>query len=488
MLSNSPLGSNALGVSTYLLSDDNLNYGIIFVEQLDVTYHVVQYVDTAYIEIEPLEHDFQMYIHYDIDTGYIDLTEGYEVDIRVGIEATIGELVVEGFPCNIYYSFNEPTIEQYIAHLDENVRTPIYKIELLRKEDETTLQIIDRDIVNNSGSVTNTLQEGVRRTCSFTLMNIDNLYTDYISNLTIGDRFKVYLGYKIDGIDKFFPMGVYIFDDPSVVSNLSQYEIQVTGTDKWSLLNGQNGGILEGTYVVPMGSEIGDLVRSILRLNIVNDPMEPIIDSTVEHMTTTYDITKSAGETISDVLLEVALNISCYIYYDENGRLNIYPVEEDMYKSSAHDFTRDEYNYLNATKQYQLSAIYNSVLVIGENIQNTNTPIIYEAINNDLSDPNSVPNVGFKKVKLITDYTKGIDTEEKAIERANWELKKASAKNFNVDISCLSMYHLDVNQIVTLTDDNLDANKERYLINSIDIPIGTNIQSTINLAKAVNIE
>ena len=175
-------------------------------------------------------------------------------------------------------------------------------------------------------------------------------------------------------------------------------------------------------------------------------------------------------------------------FYDENGRLNIYPVENDMFKAPAYTFSRNEYNYLSGSKQYQLSEIYNSVLIIGENIKNTNTPIIYEAINNDLSDPNSVPNVGFKKIKMITEYTKGIDTEEKAKERGNWELKKVKAKMSNVDINCLSLYHLDVNQIVVLSDYYLNSTDERFLINSIDLPIGVDVQSTINLVKAVEIE
>lgn len=411
-----------------------------------------------------------------------------EVKIINRIKTNFGNIDILGNRPIVLVKKLTPTIEQYIEYIKTNIRTPIYKLEILRKEDESVREIVEGEIVSNSGSITNTLDEGVRRTCSFTLDNHDDKFTDFIDNITIGDKFKIYLGYKIGDVDKYFPQGVYVFDDPSIISNRSQREIEITGTDKWSMLNGQNGGILEGTYVVEKGTKIGDLIRRTLRLNIVNDPIEPSIDKALENMTTTYDITKSAGETVSDIFLEVALNVSAYIYYDENGRLQMYPVDNDMFKSSAYNFSRNEYNYLSGTKQYKLSEIYNSVLVIGENIKDTETPIIYEALNNDLSDPNSIPNVGFKKVKKITEYTKGIDTMQKAQERGNWELKKAKAKTSSVDISCLSLYHLDVNQIVTLEDSVLNDKSARYLINSIDLPIGVDVESTIELIQAVENE
>lgn len=426
-----------------------------------------EYDSISEISIETFKTEVKIINRIKPNSGYLDITGNKPIVI-------VRKLI--------------PTIEQYLNYIRTNTRTPIYKLEILRKEDESVREIIEGEIISNSGSITNTLDEGVRRTCSFTLDNHDGKFTEFINNVTIGDKFKIYLGYKINDVDKYFSQGVYIFDDPSIISNRAQKEIEITGTDKWSMLNGQNGGILEGTYVIEKGTKIGDLIRRTLRLNIVNDPIEPSIDKVLEEMEITYNITKSAGETVSDIFLEVALNVSAYIYYDENGRLQMYPVDNDMFKSSAYNFSRNEYNYLSGTKQYKLSEIYNSVLVIGENIKDTETPIVYEALNNDLSDPNSIPNVGFKKVKKITEYTKGIDTMQKAQERGNWELKKAKAKTSSVDISCLSLYHLDVNQIVTLEDSVLNDKSTRYLINSIDLPIGVDVESTIELIQAVENE
>ena len=418
------------------------------------------------------------------------LVEPFTVDVRIvnRIKFDPRDIDIIGEQSQVFIEYRTPTNEQYIEYIGKELRVPIYRLEILQKSDESVRNVYEGIIVNNSGSVNNTLDEGVRRTCNFTLENYNNQFSSFVDHLTIGDKFKLYLGYKINGVDKLFPEGVYVFDDPNIISERSTKEIEISGTDKWSMLNGQNGGILEGTYVVKKGTKIGNLIRRTLALNIVNDPIPPIIDKSLENQEITYDITKKAGETVSDIFLEVALNVSAYIYYDENGRLNMYPVESDMFTAPSYDFSNSEYNYLGASKQYKLSDIYNSVLVIGENIKDTNTPIIYEALNNDLSDPNSIPNVGYKKVKMITEYTKGINTMTKAQERANWELRKARAKTSSVAISCLALYHLDVNQVVTLTDNYLNSNTERYLINSIELPIGVDVESTIELVKAVETE
>lgn len=484
------LGVHSLGTGG-AISDEELNYGVMFFTGLDTDFVMRKNyeIDTAYVDITSNEVITRMKLQMRPNIDNIDVIP-YPITRKLINRAKpqVGYVDIYGMPLQSFSAKRTPTIEQYIQYVKGNMRKPIYKVEILRKEDETVMQVIEGEIIDNSGSVTNTLNEGVRRTCNFTLQNYENQYGDFINNLSIGDKFKLYLGYNIDGIDKYFPQGVFVFDDPSMVSNQAERQIELSGTDKWSMLNGQNGGILEGTYVITAGTKIGDLIRRTLRLDIVGDPIEPAIDKDIANMTITYDITKNAGETVSDVLLEAALNVSAYIFYDENGRLQVYPVDNDMFKAPAYTFSKNEYNYLNATKQYQLNKIYNSVLVIGENIQNSNTPIVYEALNNDLADPNSIPNVGFKKVKKITEYTKGIDTLEKAQARGNWELKKTKAKTSSVDISCLALYHLDVNQVVILTDSYLNSTDERFLINSIELPIGVDIQSTINLVKAVEVE
>ena len=296
-----PFGAS--GANSDTLSEGIRNYGIILFIGLQPNVRIYKEIDvnnTQIIEIPNNKIEISSKIKVNATSPKEFLIEKLNPDIKIinKIKTNPKNIDISGNNPIVIVKKLTPTIEQYIKYIKNNIRTPVYKLEILRKEDESVREVIEGEIVSNSGSITNTLDEGVRRTCSFTLDNHDDKFTNFIDNITIGDKFKIYLGYKIGDVDKYFSQGVYVFDDPSIVSNRSQREIEITGTDKWSMLNGQNGGILEGTYVVEKGTKIGDLIRRTLRLNIVNDPIEPSIDKSLENMTTTYDITKSAGETV----------------------------------------------------------------------------------------------------------------------------------------------------------------------------------------------
>lgn len=385
---------------------------------------------------------------------------------------------------SIYWFSQQPSFLSYLNYLNQNVRASYFKIELLRVKDESVYDTIISDIINGEGNINVALQEGVRRTCSLSLTNALREYTTFFSNVGMGNKFKLYLGYLINNKIKWFSQGVFAFDNPNLISNRSNRYISIGGTDKWSFLNGQNGGILNATFIAPMGSTVLNLIRTILALDIVNDPIEPMIDSKIYDKTITYDITKQAGETAADLILEIAYNLSCYVYYDQNGRLVFRPYEEDYIKYPVFSLTDNDFNLLGITKEISLSQIYNAVQVIADNTQNSDIPVVAEVINKDLSDPNSFPNYGIKKTYVVTDFTKGIDSIDLAVARARWELKKVKSKQSNVNVNVMSLYHIDVNDVVEISDLSTSDSKTRYLVTSISLPIGTNSESTIRLLKA----
>lgn len=118
----------------------------------------------------------------------------------------------------------EPTFEEYMASINAKVRMPCYKIELLRW-DESVITSIEQYVVNNSGSVDITNEEGVRRTCSFKLHNVGNFALDVAKALTICSKFRVSLGEYIDGLPIYFTLlhlnenDVIVLEDPTVGEN-----------------------------------------------------------------------------------------------------------------------------------------------------------------------------------------------------------------------------------------------------------------------------
>lgn len=419
------------------------------------------------------------------DTLYPSLTLYPTADSMVIVPQSMP--VTVGSSASIRWDVQQPSYTSYVNYLKTNVRKAYFKIDLLRLEDETVYDTLISDVVNSSGSTTNQLQEGIRRTCSFSLINGLRQYTTFFNNVSIGNKFKLSLGYLIGNKIKWFPQGVYIFDNPVITSMFSDRTININGTDKWSMLNGQNGGILDSTYIAPLGSNVATLVKSILNLSIVRDPIIPLIDSTLFAKTITYDITKQAGETVADLLLEIAYNLSCYIYYDANGRLVLRPFEYDNTKSPVFDMNTDDTNYLGITKELSFDKIYNAVMVRADNIQNADVPIIAEAINTDLTDPNSLSNYGVKKLYLVTDYTKGITDDILALTRANWELKNVKARQSSISAATLALYHVEINDTVSITDLTTDDERSPYLIKGITLPIGTEVKSSIQLVKVTGL-
>lgn len=375
--------------------------------------------------------------------------------------------------------------KRYMEYLNSReVKRPIYKVELLRR-DETVKKELTSKVVSGSGSVQIENRSGVRRTSDFTLVPTAE-DRKYFSNLALGDKFKLWVGYNIDGEDYFpSPAGVFVFDNPTFMSMPDDKTIQIAGSDKWSILNGENGGILESTYTVEAETTIKDFITRTLNLSIVNDPVPPVIDVKLLEEKTTYEITKSAGETVADLMLDVAENLSAEIYYDQFGRLNVWKTTDDMFKASLFDFNHNAVSYFGGQKEYNLRDIYNAVMVIADNPQNKDVPFESLAVNNDLTDKNSVPNLGFTKTLVVTDRTDGISTQEQCDDRAFWELKKAKIRYSTVEMEGLMIPHLDVNQICTVTDPELVSDRERFLITSITHTIGE-AYSSYAVSKAVS--
>lgn len=375
-------------------------------------------------------------------------------------------------------------LQKYFNYIStKRIREPIYKIELLHKEDDAIIGEITSSVEDGSGSISISNQDGSRRSASFTLNNYRNQWQEYFKYLSIGQRFKVSLGYKINGEEMWFPQGVFVYSDPSLRSEGSNTTISISGNDKWSLLDGTVGGILDATFQVPAGTSVGKFINDSLKLDIVKDYVTPNIDASVFNAMTTYDIIHSAGETIADVFLEVAANLSCYVYYDENGVFTMRPFDYDETLSPVYEYTYNDINYIGATKTLPISKIYNSVLVVSDNLQNSNAPIVAMLDNNDVTDINSVVNGAIRKVYNVTDNIAGIYTQKQADERARYELKKVACMQSTISLTTTPLYHMRENEIVTVTDPYLGCNAERFLISGINFNIGVDNSATLDLVK-----
>ena len=199
------------------------------------------------------------------------------------------------------------TYNDYLLYINKQIQKPIAKIEWLRV-DETVESTITSDILGGNLSISR--NNGVRRTCSFTLKNEPNLLPD-IYGIWVKKKFKLWLGVIDDNGNEFFlPQGVFVLTNPNYNSEPSGSTVTINGTDKFCLLNGEMGGILKDIYQINSGTNVNNSITTIL--TAFGDPKPPIMDLTSQ--TFPYTIRKGQDDNIGELLKEIAKISSRNIY------------------------------------------------------------------------------------------------------------------------------------------------------------------------------
>ena len=362
------------------------------------------------------------------------------------------------------------TFQDYLSELTKTTRKPIVRIELLR-QDETPLSVIPLSDLRVDGSLSINNKNGARRSIGFTLDNVSKKYfPDIDGAIWLFRKFKLYLGLMVNGEEYVFPSGVFVFDNPTVTSDGS---VQISGLDKFSLLDDSLAGALDSIVIINAGTTIRNALKTVM--TIANDPKDIIIDNNLASLTLPYQIIHEEGSTLGDIILEIADAYSANCYYNEEGSLVFEKDTSDTTKGSIWTFTDgvNETNYQGGNVDWKFSDVVNSILCIGDNI---NGAIATGRVrNNDLLSPTSIPNLGFERVKVIHDNI--IYNNTLAVERGKYELKRATALLTSSNLSSIPIYHLDVDKVVEIYDGYLNFNGKRCLIDSITMPLSNGSMS-----------
>jgi len=370
-----------------------------------------------------------------------------------------------------------PSYDSYISALKSGIYKQKIKIELLR-DDETPREEITSLIANTSGALSVKRANGIRRSLNFEILNIDNQYIPNINTFYIRQKCKVYLGIELaDGTDYFLPQGIYVIEDPSVSSNFSESFIKIQASDKFSLLS-SIGGELSYTYIINNGTDISTAIKAVLSLS--GDPKQPIIDASLVGLNTVYTMTYEAGNKLGDILIDLAQMYACSCYYNELGQLVISKDVDDTTKSSLWDFNTSEFSYMGGTNQFKWSELYTSIRVVGSNV--SGPTVSYKATNTNLLSPTSVNSLGFDRTFYYSKDT--ISTLQQATDLANYILKRKTAVQNSVQVNSIAMFHLNPDELITITDEKLGLNEERFLIDDYSLSLSTGGTLSINVIKS----
>lgn len=408
------------------------------------------------------------------------------------------------------------SFEKYITTIKEDHR-PAVKIEWLNPDESVKFEFTNA-LYSIDTSVDVNYQSGSRRSCTVVLNNDGNKFPVDFNNIWLGQKFKLWMGIYIDETTPYFlPQGVFYVSNPSEVYNPSTRTVTLNGVDKWAYLDGTLFGTLSGTYQTNIDDNLFDALRKILRLSRyandfsetdateeMIDPVTPFLSPYFLTKTTTvatggttklkpvldcpYTATVERGKTFADIILEYATILCASVYYDVNGHLVLEPMIDtadditDTNKEILWDYTVDEKTFLGLTQTYNFDKIYNDFIVLG-NIAN-GYQFKGRVQNRNPMSNTCVQKIGLRTKEPIEDNQ--YVSDEQCVELAKYYAKTDTILQKSGSIESITLYHLDVNKLVTVSTPNNRMSKELFLITGFSLsPSGTmslNVTS-VNILK-----
>jgi len=389
-----------------------------------------------------------------------------------------------------YYNFSP---RRYFDIVKREIVHPIFKVALL-DYNENVIQEITRDISsNNNGSIDINYQQGVRRSCSITFIDP---YGEYIPDVNKGvfwlnQKFKLYVGLEdLDTGDKnWFSQGVFYVNDPII--NRTEKIVTINGVDKFGFFGSElNYNQLEGTYLIPEGTRVFDAIINILLLDRGNgqviDPIAPILDVTYKNNVLPYDINKSPGSYLGDILIEIANVLGANIYYNTDGQLVLSSGTLDMSysnKSPVYEFIDVLPEYGDSSLRYDYVNAINSITVVGSNINGA--VYQYTAENRNPMSPLRIDLIGKKTGAIVETSNAGSLNDVMAY--AKFLLNYKSIVQMAVDFSSSFLPHLKEDEVIEITDRYYKYEKERFIIQSIKIPLNPLDKMTISASNITSL-
>lgn len=393
------------------------------------------------------------------------------------------------------------------------LRKPFVKLCRLRflYPNGTTAFALDNNPLNRrsgafiaSGSVSANMQNGQRTTATVTLANAGGEFETAVNKIWFGQEVALDEGLILsDGTDYYRQTGVFRIDNPTEKIDPETRTVSYRLVDKWAALDGTLGGNLEGTYEVPVGTNIFEPMAALLSEDRGNglpvDGSAPVFTeyynsrtqelpdgSTASLAVSPYTLTVSGdGGTIARVLLGLAAMVNAWIGYDNAGRLRVEPSQDDILdteKPVLWRFSEDEAQLLGMSYTVKKEDVYNDYIVVGEKLDDYSQPG-GRATN---LDPRSDTNVNLIGRLTKRESASGYATATQCRDLAEWKLKRASVLQKAVSISCTQMMHIELNSLVEIArTDKTGSPIERHLIQGYTRPLASAGSMTIN-AVSVN--
>jgi hypothetical protein len=370
---------------------------------------------------------------------------------------------------------------EYGVHF-QSIRTVYAKIEILNKYDvvidEITAQLIDGNINLESDSP-------IRRTCDLTLLLQQKLLFNENSPLWGNKRMRISIGIKDNLTDEiiYFKKGIFVINTQNVTVSKTGREVGITGNDKMCLMNGDISGELLNMVKIEAETPIHEAIRATV--STLGEEQNYLIDEVVDEngniLNVPYDIEKNYGDTVWSIIEELnKLYMNYQSYYDINGIFRFHRMPSRTSDAIRWDFTNKDFR-ITSKGNVNVNNIKNHFKVWGGVQVDTSQPSAEIILTNAThpTNPFTVEKWGERKHVITEDK---YATVEMCSARAEYESLQHTVLQEQIEISCLPIYMLDINDVVKFNSPD-DGIVGHYLITSMTIPLKPDAEMSFSAYK-----
>ena len=247
-----------------------------------------------------------------------------------------------------------------------------------------------------SGSITSDANSNMRNTCDIQMVVTDSSFNVEAEGKIWMDRYiQIYIGVEDLKTHQtiWTNKGIYLLNQPTYGYSAESKVLSFQGVDMMALLTDMRGGMLSEAYLIPAGSNVRDVIITILGVNGINEyVVDDCKNSDGSIQPVPYDMTFDIGSTWWDVLESLQSILPNYqMYFDVDG---VFHYEPTPYKPNEVVRMDDDIwrqNVISENVSYDFESVKNSVKVLGRT-----HPVNYFATNvtvNEATINLTIPNL-----------------------------------------------------------------------------------------------
>ena len=340
----------------------------------------------------------------------------------------------------------------------------------------------------------------IRRTCSISLVPKDNSFDiEYGGKLWMDKYVQVFVG--IEDISNnnevvYSNLGLFLVNNPDQVYDATNNTITINGIDLMAKITGIRNGYLEGiTYQIKANEGIKQVMTALINQECGFPKYS--IDQPSPTILTPYEMSFGLGSTAYNILTQLRdINANYQTYFDQEGIFwfNQIPsgdneqvmVDDDIWKKVL----------ISYKKSTDFESVKNYIEVFGKTQDDGRTPYGV-AYDNNPESPFYVGDNFENRIRIVlsggeydniyplTPYSDITQFNSLAQQRANYELYTRCRLQDQIEITCVPVYWLDVNWLISITLPNKQGTEEtqKYIIKKISTTLGVSGTQNITMMK-----